>query len=280
MLSLSGQFGYIHEPFNISGLGPKLPSLQYWFECVTAEHPRERQLRKELTNVLRWNWPFTASLTTRRGFREVTELLVRYADFQYSGWKDKTPLIKDPIALYSAGWVHDVLGSRVLVCIRHPAAFCLSLCQKGWTFDFSHFLAQPVLKTELAPFWAEIEEFAQAERPLLDQAILLWNCSHYKIQKYKEKHDDWIFIRNEDVSLQPIETIQSIYHDLGLNFNDKVATKVRISTQGKKTSLKKTIRDSRSNLKKWKRVLSQEEVDIIRTRTREVSECFYLESDW
>ena len=280
MLALSGELGYIHEPFNIGGLGPKLPSLHYWFESVTADHPREARLRCELMDVLNWRWPLGASLKSRRGGHEVAELLVRYADFRCSGWRRKRPLLKDPIALYSAEWIEEVCNAQVLVCIRHPAAFCLSLRRKGWTFDFKHLAAQRVLRERLGPFWEDVEQFARHEQPLLEQAILLWNCTHHVIDAYRDSHADWLFVRNEDVSRDPVAALRTLYGQLNLEFSDAVARNIRASTQRKSPAWKKTVRDSRANIRKWRQQLSGSDVDTIRARTDNVARRFYSDADW
>jgi hypothetical protein len=74
------------------------------------------------------------------------------------------PLIKDPIALFAAEWLADVFGVRVVVLIRHPAAFAASLKRLNWTHPFGDFLAQPLFMRDLlAPFEEDIRRFAAAE---------------------------------------------------------------------------------------------------------------------
>ena len=280
MLALSGQLGYIHEPFNLSGVGPKLPSIGHWFEHVDDDHPLAEQLRRELAAVLAWQWSILPGLASRKNVRDRAELLSRYLDFRISGHKQRAPLIKDPIALYSADWICRVFQARVVICIRHPAAFCQSVCQKNWTFDFRHLLAQTGLREILTPFWQDIEAFSREERPLLDQAVLLWNCAHHQIRLYRESHDDWIFVRNEDLSRDPVPAFRAIYAQLGLRFDTKVEQKLRHSTELTKGALKKTVRDSRANVKKWQGRLTSSEIARIRTGTADVSRFFYSESDW
>jgi len=88
--------------------------------------------------------------------------------------KNIRPLIKDPIALFSAGWLYKRYNVQPIVMIRHPAAFCGSLKVANWPHPFSHFLEQPLLmETHLYPFKEEIERFAAEEMDIVDQAVLL-----------------------------------------------------------------------------------------------------------
>src|SRR6185369_11076039 len=96
------------------------------------------------------------------------------------------PLLKDPLALFSAEWLADRFNMDVVIMIRHPAAFVSSIKKLNWTHPFSHFLEQPLLmETVLSPFTAEIKEHASKEYSITDQAILLWRLLHYVTMNYQ-----------------------------------------------------------------------------------------------
>ena len=68
------------------------------------------------------------------------------------------PLLKDPIAVFSAAWLARTFGMRVVLSVRHPAAFAASLKRLDWTFDFNQLLAQPLLMRDLLePFGEQLE---------------------------------------------------------------------------------------------------------------------------
>ncbi len=66
-----------------------------------------------------------------------------------AGRRGATPLVKDPIALFSAEWLAATFDMRVLVMIRHPAAFAASIRRRGWRHRFADFLEQPLLMRDL-----------------------------------------------------------------------------------------------------------------------------------
>ena len=103
---------------------------------------------------------------------------------------------------------------QVLVLIRHPAAFCSSLKIMNWQFDFKNFLRQPLLmEAYLYAYKKEIKEFTQSEKDIIDQSILLWNCIHFTVKKFQERNTDWIFIRHEDISLDPCDQFRLLYEN-------------------------------------------------------------------
>jgi hypothetical protein len=101
------------------------------------------------------------------------------------------------------------------VRIRHPAAFAGSL-QKQWTHPFSHFLRQH----HLQPFADDIRSFACEERDVVDQAALLWNVIHTMILEYQETFPDWIYLRHEDLSRDPVAGFRSLFERLDLELRE------------------------------------------------------------
>ena len=51
------------------------------------------------------------------------------------------------------------------------------------------------------------------------------------ILKYKEKYDDWLFIRHEDLSKDPIYGFKQIFGKLGLKFSEYEAKVINEHSQ-------------------------------------------------
>ena len=187
--------------------------------------------------------------------------------------RDDVPVFKDPIALFSAGWLADTFGMEMLVLIRHPAAFVRSIVRNGWDHPFGDFLAQPLMmRDQLAPFADEIERFAAQEQPLMDQAILLWNLIHHQIRRFRDERPSWAFLRHEDLSREPVREFRALYERLGLTWTDVVLRTIEehsgVGNPQETTDAASHKRDSRKAITAWKARLTPEEIRRIRDAHR------------
>src|SRR6185312_15527732 len=137
-------------------------------------------------------------------------------------------LMKDPIALFSSEWLAATFGMRVVVMIRHPAAFTVSIRRRNWRHRFADFLDQPLLMRDfMAPYEPELRDAAGRRPDILDEAILLWNVLYSAVATFQERHPDWIFVRHEDVAGSPAERYRELYGSLGLGWTPAVEQLVR-----------------------------------------------------
>jgi hypothetical protein len=92
-----------------------------------------------------------------RGVRSVREFESTISELgRFLGYRIKryTPLVKDPIAFFSAAWMSKKLGMNLVMLIRHPAA--LSQREEAELATSLAILEQKVLmETMLYPFESE-----------------------------------------------------------------------------------------------------------------------------
>jgi hypothetical protein len=293
MIALSPLVGYIQEPFNLAHR-PGICSAQfdYWFPYITAQN--EAQFYQGIQKTMEFSYSFGAEVKALQSMRD----LLRMVRDSHNFWRYQIigarPLIKDPIALFSAEWLASRFDMSVVAVIRHPAAFVSSLKRKNWTFPFEHLVNQPLLLQEqLYPFADEIRDYAIHPRDIVDQASLLWTLIHHVIGLYQQRHPDWLFVRHEDLSSHPVEGFQQLFRGLNLEFSGPVQRGIEDHTSAENPSEatrdKRLIdlvrrehlkRDSQSNISNWKNKLSPDEIHRIRTKTEAVSSLFYRDSDW
>lgn len=175
---------------------------------------------------------------------------------------------------------------NVILMIRHPAAFTSSVRRLNWEHDFNGFLQQPLLmRDHLSSFAGEIEKFAKHKQDSLDRAILLWRMIYHMILKYQQVHKDWIFLRHEDVSADPIQHFMYLFKRLDLEFTDKVKKTIEDYTndsnpiEAYKRDLV-TKRASKADITSWKKKLTPAEITHIRNNVEDISSSFYSDSDW
>lgn len=285
MLALDPGVVYVHEPFNPDVRAPVMRVRPpFWFQYVTAEN--EADFVAPMQDVLRFRRPprpresdTILGRVGRSARLEVGSLARRL--------RGRRPLLKDPIALMSAEWLANRFGSRNVVLIRHPAAFASSLKRLDWTFDFGHWVGQPLLLRDLVgPYAAEIGSYAERERDIIDQAILLWNVMHHVILGYRERHPDWIFIRHEDLCEEPTDRFRELYDRLDLPWSPAIAATVRASSseEGRGevpvAARNVVVRDSRVARWTWLTRLTPAEQVRIRDGTAKVATALYDEGDW
>lgn len=197
------------------------------------------------------------------------------------------PLLKDPLALFSTPWLAARFDLRVIVMIRHPAAFASSLKRLNWEFDFRHWLDQPLLMRDyLYPFEREFRLFCAKRQDIIEQAILLWNAMHTVIRRFQLAHPSWIFLRHEDLAKDPLAGFQKLYQQLGLPWSSSVVKRMDALTNNRNVkdvapSDPGTIkRDSRAAAQSWTWRLTEQEIERIRYGTSCVSPWFYPDSAW
>ncbi len=284
VLARAPRVGYAFEPFNpravpcVSG-----KAFENWYQYLCEENGGE--YRSALDALIAFNYPWAENMSRMSSVREGAKMVrdqFAFLRYRLGGYR---PLLKDPIAFFSAEWLAGVYGMDVMVMIRHPAAFCASIKLRRWQFDFNNLLRQPLLMERyLSAFRCEIDHYAKHPMDIVDQGILLWKCIYQTVREYQAEHPNWLFVRHEDLASDPVNEFQRIYSALDLNFTDRVLEYVRYtSAEGNPVEPRdkdQFVRDSRRIVKHWVQRLTPGEISHIRHKTAGVSEVFYSEHDW
>lgn len=289
MLSLHPKVGYIHEPFSpLRRPGISHSAFSRWFTYVYSTN--EAEYLKALTDSFCFNYNIRESLSSLTNLydfaRAINNALLTYGHKV----KGSRPLLKDPIALFSLEWLSSSFNTETVVLIRHPAAFVNSVLRAGWNLPFGDILAQAaLLEGPLRYFAEDVEEYASKEKSPLDKAILFWNIAHKRIYDYQMAHADWIYVRHEDLILDPVLQFKVLYERLGIPFESHYesvinadsgiqssAIPVRFSAMGNAYIR----RDPSSIRKSWIKQLESFEISRIRSQTDQFWPLFYNNADW
>jgi hypothetical protein len=274
MLSLPEDVVYLHEPFNLDVGSHCIPfQFHHWFRHIPDLPDPESFFRAmnealEFRHIAPQSDPPSWQRTWKPRLRNLKRRLCGHL-----------PLIKDPIALFSAGELADRFNLDVVCMIRHPLAFCSSLKKWGWEFPFTDLLAQPrLMERYFAEDASTIAEFATAKRPVVHQAALLWNLFHKVIRYYEQTRPDWKFRRHEDMVADPVGLFEALYQELALEFTPEVAEKLRQSLSshtGETVDINYKARDGSTVTQTWKSRLTGEEIDHVLFHTRDLRKHFY-----
>ena len=195
--------------------------------------------------------------------------------------------MKDPIAVFSSKWLAETFDMQVVVTIRHPIAFVASLKKaNNWYFDYHNFINQPLLMEKyLTPWQDKIEEYAKRKPSRVEHGILFWNMVHSVLHQYQQEHPDWIFIRHEDLSVNPQEEFSQLFSQLNIDYSDRIDEKIKLATSSsvendQDISLMELKRNSLNNLLSFKERLDKDEIQQINKETKQISQLFYPEDKW
>jgi hypothetical protein len=284
MLAASPQVAYISEPLNVwHRPGVLRAPVSKWYTLISAENEAEYLPAFRAMLAFRYGlWREIRSLRSRRDFLRMGR---DFSIFLRGGLLRQRPLIKDPFAVFSAPWVAERLGCRVVITVRHPAGFASSLKRLDWTFDFRDLLEQPLLMQK----WLGVEraemELAQTD-DVIGQAALLWRMVYRVVARMMKLHPSFIVVRHEDLSLAPVSCYRDLYDALDLDFTPRVEQKILSASSSEnpaELSQKKVHAvklDSRANLDNWKKRLSADEITRIHKITGKVAQLFYSDEEW
>lgn len=298
VLASAPGIAYVEEPFNPSNpLGIWDSGPPPWFLYIHAGN--EHKYFPIVRDVLAFRQPLARLMWAREHLpgnkkthplKAARHMLLRYAEERAHRLLHSRPMMKDPIAIFSAGWLADRFGMDVVMLLRHPAAFVLSIKEKKWLFNYNNLLAQPELMRDLLqPYEEQIRAFApkNEDYDVIEGGSLQWNILYHVARELGKTRPDWVVMRHEDLSREPVQEFRKMFERLRLPFSEQVEQEVKqrsaeenpIDDQSKR-NWEDATRNSKALVHKWKARLSQEEVDRIRKLTEPVAQHFYSDADW
>jgi hypothetical protein len=209
-----------------------------------------------------------------------------WASFGLGRLQLRSPLLRDPFAVFSIDWFARRLNCEVVVIVRHPAAVVSSLKRLGYTFDFRDLLEQPLLMKRLERFRPAMENALALPKDVIHQGSLLWRMIYDTLNDYRDIAGRINIVRHEDLSLNPLEEYARLYECLHMPFTAKARAKILQFTHKRNPREVSTDNpfetrlDSRANLDNWRHRLDPEEIERIRVLTSDAAIRFYADDDW
>jgi hypothetical protein len=289
MLCLSGEAGYITEPFNVN-YQPGWLVKGFPYQSLYICRDNSALYEATIADVVRARYPVGRNLSKVRSLRQAGRVARDWGRSLNHRARGLRPLLKDPYALFSAEWLAERFGMRLVIMIRHPAGFVSSIKRLNWRRDFRHWAEQELLlRDHLAPFAERIRDYARDGEALdiIDRAVLMWNCYYHVVDGYRKRHPDWIFVKYEELAENPLSGFEGLYQAVGLRWDQSIAQRVReyssadnvkeVSSSQSPYMIK---RDSRVAKDTWAKRLTPKEVHRIRVGVAEVASRYYDEGDW
>lgn len=294
VLSLAPNVGFVHEPFN-QHCSQGLCRADFPHSFVHVTEANEALYLEPMRDTLAWRFSPGAELRAIPGRtdpqppRAIARLVRDYAYFEQMRRKGARMVIKDPIALFSADWIARRFGAKVVVIVRHPAGFVASMRAAGFVMNFEAFCRQPsLMEGRLAPFADEIRAAAPTLSPSIEANTLLWRILHHHVALLQQEHPDWVFVRHEDLSRDPVAAFPPLFERLGLPFTADVEAGLAQFTSDQPAigrfslfgTRRRTMRSSEASVHAYRSRLSPEEIAAIQRLAAPLWEHFYDASDW
>ena len=284
MLSADACTAYISEPLNVLHRpGVFRARVKYWYQYICEEN--EGEYVPAFDELLEFDYHLWDEIRSLRSQRDLLRMGRDFFIFYNGLMRGLRPLFKDPFAVFSTEWFAKRLNCKVVITVRHPAAFASSLKRLQWPFEFQDLLAQPLLmRDHLEPYRAEIESVRRDD--VIGQAALLWTLIYRSVYQTQKLNPDFIVVRHEDLSRDPIPGYRALYTTLGLEFTPRVEKAIlnSSSSENPREPSRKEVHDiklnSRASVDNWKNRLTAEEIKSVREITGEVSKLYYSDAEW
>src|SRR5215212_5808126 len=284
MLAADALTAYISEPLNVLHRpGVFRVKVNQWYQYICEDNGKE--YLPAFQDLLEFDyhlWDEIRSLRSRKDFlRMGRDFLIFYNGLM----RGQRALLKDPFAVFSTPWFARHLNCKIVTTVRHPAAFASSLKRLDWLFDFQDLLDQPLLmRDHLEKYREEMQSMKVDD--VIGRSALLWKMIYCAVHETHEQNPDFIVVRHEDLSRDPVAGYRDLYQLLDLEFTPRVEKIILNSSSSEnpvELSRKKVHGfklDSRANISIWKKRLSDEEINRIRKITEESSALYYSDAEW
>ena len=285
-LALARGLTYVSEPLHLNhSHGVFNAEVPAWYTYICEENAEQYQAAFD--DLLEFRYHFGAAVKNIQQTKDIGKMIRDGANFLLSGIQNKSPLIKDPFAVFSVPWLRKSFDIRVAVMVRHPLSFVSSLKRLGWSFDFSHLLEQPLLMRDwLGPYREEMHSRQKTPEDIVGQGALLWRMIYSAVHSYQKGDPKILIVRHEDLSLEPEKFFGKMFRHFGLPFTDTVENQIRKTTRSENPDqLRKGNEhaihlDSRANLQNWRTRLEEDEVERILRACRVEMRYFYQPEEW
>jgi hypothetical protein len=285
MLAVDPQMAYISEPLNVLHRpGVMRARVPHWYTYICKDN--EDQYLPAMREMLAFKYHPLLEIKSLRSVKDILRMFRDWRIFSTGRLFDQDPLLKDPFAVFSAEWFADALDCQVVLVVRHPGAVASSLRRLEWNFDFSDLLNQLLLMRDWLDGFQEEMESLLNNADLIAQSSLLWRMVYHVANDLRKRHPEYLIVRHEDISLDPVGEFKKLYDDLELEYSQRVEQTIinSSSESNPKEVSRRAVHsiqvDSRANLENWKQRLTTRDIERVHELTNDVAQIFYPDKSW
>lgn len=285
IIASSERVFYVEEPFNRRTKKGSLIPCPFASHYHSVREEEAAQARNYLKYQMGQTYPWWLDIKAHPNPSQILRASKLSLNTIYRQIRGLRPLVKDPIAVLSAEWLYKEFDMDVVIMVRHPAAYVSSIKRVQWRMGLGMFLKQKhLMNSYLAPLAAQIESQNKNEDDLIGDAIMAWNIFYHVISIYQEKYPNWLIIRHEDLSLDPLNQFQNIFKKLSLPFSNKQRRVInQLCNEANPAEAENRIhqleRNSKANILNWQTRLTDEEKIRVKEQTYKIARIFYTDEE-
>ena len=284
MLAADALTAYISEPLNVLHRpGVFRVKVNHWYQYVCEDNGNE--YLPAFLDLLEFDYHLLDEIRSLRSRRDFLRMGRDFLIFYNGLMRGQRALLKDPFAVFSTPWFVKNLNCKVVITVRHPAAFASSLKRLNWPFDFQDLLDQPLLMRDHLELYRDEMQSIKPD-DVIGQSVMLWKMIYHSVHTALELNPDFIIVRHEDLSRDPVAGYHDLYQLLDLEFTPRVE-KIILNSSSSENPIELSRKkvhgfklDSRASVDNWKKRLTAEEIDRIRKMTEEISALYYSDAEW
>lgn len=288
ILDASPAYHMVHEPANPEGtLSFQTIGTSDWYEYF--DEASYFDLREALIGILHSDQlgrETMRRIAQVRGPRDAGRI-VRFLQRQLPRRLSPRPgIFKAPFLAFSARTLQAMDGLRVVIGVRHPAAWIESVVRRDGGYDVSCLL-QPALLDAVPEFADDLRRAAGRTLSPLQEALLLWKVIHTHHHRYLLGNDRTAVFRQEDLVRNLQEECRRLFAFAGVEVPATLGEVLTRTMGGSAVDFRPggfddyLARDGEAVLAKWRTRVSAEELALIRRETEGLAAMFgYGPQDW
>lgn len=267
VMALSPTVGYVEEPFN-SQTG-MIGTHDRFFPYIDSNSACQAQYSAILHDILAGTAHYKEN-ALQPDTKNPLRLIYRHLftnRYQIRYWLDthdprvKKLILKDPTATLSTEHFLQNPHLSVIYTLRHPCGVIASHQRLGWVGTPVHdFLRQEPFFQRMSP---EVQAVKDRNLPEIEGLAWYWRAVNEYIMQVSKQHTDVVIVEHETFSQHPEAVTRKLYEQYDIAFTPKISQELERLTGSQNPTdptnneIHVLQRNSRDNIDRWKKMISQ-----------------------
>lgn len=236
MLEASGEVVYVNEPMNPQhppGHSPGVldAPVTRQFQYISTDD--DEQWRGAFEKTLALRYQLLPEIRQNRGAYDLARMAKYATSFTAGRLRGRRPMLDDPFAVFSTGWLAEEMGCQAIVLVRDPVSFVGSWRALGWAMHFHELLEQPLLVRDHLAGYVDRMRSLVGSPDWLARTCLLWEMAYDVVDRSFRPLPGVHLVSYEGLVRDPLGGFADLYRRFGLTWSAQAEGRVREATTEK-----------------------------------------------